>query len=231
MEWNPGNLIDSDRPLGRYLLPTGDGRMTDAQFTGKRPHTAALGDNAINNWVGLLGSHKRTGRQKRTNRQEEFLVNGRCDLPILNLRRGMDTLGDRIKWARNRVGKSQRELAEHIGIRRVSVTQWELNETKPHTKRLPEIAAFLGVSQSFLLDGKVDETTFQDGEFSPEEVEAFRKSAAKAGLNLKAMEDTISLVLRKLERENALIMGPGLTPDAIAESVINVYGSLSDDGK
>jgi len=69
-------------------------------------------------------------------------------------------LNERLKRARNAVGLTQKAVAEHFGIQRVSVTQWELGETRPDPEKFGALADLYGVSLDWLLeergDGPVD---------------------------------------------------------------------------
>lgn len=66
----------------------------------------------------------------------------------------MKTMGDRIRYARKAKGFTQKALADVLGISRVSVTQWESNDTKPELKRLSRLADLLGGDVEWYLGGK-----------------------------------------------------------------------------
>lgn len=66
----------------------------------------------------------------------------------------MDTLGSRIRFAREAKGMTQDDIASRFGIRRVSVTQWEAGTTKPAIAKLGELADFLGTTPAWLLSGQ-----------------------------------------------------------------------------
>lgn len=68
----------------------------------------------------------------------------------------MNTLGSRIRIAREARGLTQDDIAAHFRIRRVSVTQWEGDTTKPAISKLGELAEFLGTTTVWLLEGKGD---------------------------------------------------------------------------
>lgn len=55
-------------------------------------------------------------------------------------------LSKAIRSARRRAGLSQVELAELLGVRQSSVSQWERGNTKPSTVHLLTLAARLGCS-------------------------------------------------------------------------------------
>lgn len=61
-------------------------------------------------------------------------------------------LNERLKKARNAVGLTQKAVAEHFGIQRVSVTQWELGETRPDQDKFGSLAALYGVSLDWLME-------------------------------------------------------------------------------
>jgi transcriptional regulator with XRE-family HTH domain len=64
------------------------------------------------------------------------------------------TLGQRIRYAREAAGLTQSQVAEHFGIKRVSVTQWEGDITRPATEKLAELAELLNTEASWLLEAK-----------------------------------------------------------------------------
>lgn len=65
----------------------------------------------------------------------------------------MENLGSRIRAARRAAGLTQQQVADHFDIKRVNVTQWEGDTTKPDGYRIPELAKILGVSVEWLRDG------------------------------------------------------------------------------
>lgn len=63
------------------------------------------------------------------------------------------SLASRIRKARKDAELTQEAVAKHFGIKRVSVTQWELGATRPATERIEELAKLLNVSADWLLGG------------------------------------------------------------------------------
>lgn len=61
------------------------------------------------------------------------------------------TIGQRIRWARNNAGLTQQQVADHFGIARVSVTQWEGDKTAPESDKYPELARLLDVPVEWLI--------------------------------------------------------------------------------
>lgn len=63
------------------------------------------------------------------------------------------TIGDRIRYARQRVGISQAELAERIGVRQPSMWSYEKNKFTPRAEVLSKLSKELKVSYNWLLNG------------------------------------------------------------------------------
>jgi phage repressor protein C with HTH and peptisase S24 domain len=63
------------------------------------------------------------------------------------------TLSDRIRTARKGAKLTQQQVADHFGIARVSVTQWESGDgrSRPDSKKLPELASLLQTTTDWLL--------------------------------------------------------------------------------
>lgn len=77
--------------------------------------------------------------------------------PCCNL--GYMTINDRILSRRKLLKLSQLELANRIGITRVSVGKWESGLNQPKGRYLNDLAAALGVSVDWLLTGKEEGST------------------------------------------------------------------------
>lgn len=54
--------------------------------------------------------------------------------------------------------KSQKELAEYLGMSKNAVSEWKSGRNEAYKKHLKEIAEFLGVSISYLMDEEETET-------------------------------------------------------------------------
>jgi len=61
-------------------------------------------------------------------------------------------LSDRIAEARAAAGLTQSELARRLGIRPQSVQSWESGVSAPRARRLSEVAAVLGVPESYFFE-------------------------------------------------------------------------------
>ncbi len=63
----------------------------------------------------------------------------------------MNTMGERIKHHRKRLGLTQEQLAERLGVSPQAVSKWENNLSCPDISLLPELAEVLGISVDELL--------------------------------------------------------------------------------
>lgn len=63
----------------------------------------------------------------------------------------MNTMGERIKHHRKRLGLTQEQLAERLGVSPQAVSKWENNLSCPDISLLPELASVLGISADELL--------------------------------------------------------------------------------
>ena len=63
----------------------------------------------------------------------------------------MNTMGERIKHHRKRLGMTQEQLAERLGVSPQAVSKWENNLSCPDISLLPELATVLGISVDELL--------------------------------------------------------------------------------
>lgn len=61
------------------------------------------------------------------------------------------TLGDRIKFHRKRLGMTQEQLAERMGVSAQAVSKWENNLSCPDISVLPDLADVFGISVDELL--------------------------------------------------------------------------------
>lgn len=65
----------------------------------------------------------------------------------------METIGSRIKFAREAAGLTQQGLADDLSINRVNVSQWESDTTKPAIERIGVLAQMLNTDEIWLLRG------------------------------------------------------------------------------
>lgn len=66
------------------------------------------------------------------------------------------TLGDKIRLARKGLGLTQKELAEKIGKKHNSISEWESNKTKPDIDSMESLCKVLEVTPGYFLSGSTD---------------------------------------------------------------------------
>ena len=143
MTRNPGDPLQIKHPLGGHSLPRVKALVLDAQPFGEIGHA-----------INALGSFFDHG-------QHEGLC--RSYLPTLSIadvgaypagfayQVDMDTLGKRLREARKAARLTQQAVADHFGIDRVNVTQWEGDTTRPDQDRVPKLARLYGVDLEWLM--------------------------------------------------------------------------------
>ncbi len=95
------------------------------------------------------------------------------------------TFGEKIKTARSLKGLTQKQLAEKVGAKHNSISDWEKNKNKPDPDTIELLCGVLEISPNYLLGNKVND------EVSPAEKEIIKKyrSLDSHGKN------TVSLIL------------------------------------
>lgn len=67
-----------------------------------------------------------------------------------------DSIGGRIRRAREAANFSVAQLARRLGVKTATVSAWETGRSEPRANRLTMLAGFLGVSPTWLLYGLGD---------------------------------------------------------------------------
>lgn len=65
----------------------------------------------------------------------------------------MEEIGEILKRYRRAAHLTQKNVADALGVNRVSVTQWENGDAKPSIERIAELAKLFGVSTDAILTG------------------------------------------------------------------------------
>lgn len=131
------------------------------------------------------------------------------EVTSMNQLAGVDEpVGARLRVARERAGMSQEELARHLGVEIDSLRAWESGARTPRANRVVTLAGLLGVSITWLLEGREDEH-MASGSVPTlgavrSQVESLRRQLHDAGEALRAIDEALAA----LARESAGI-GPG----------------------
>jgi transcriptional regulator with XRE-family HTH domain len=63
----------------------------------------------------------------------------------------MATLGSRLKKARERVGLTEKQVGEHLGVTETAVSQWELDKRRPNPDTLAKLTVLYNTTSDYLL--------------------------------------------------------------------------------
>jgi transcriptional regulator with XRE-family HTH domain len=96
------------------------------------------------------------------NTTQEFLAqqiiakkscNDTIDLSVCNSFMHQETIHERIKKERRRLGMSLEQLAEQMNVSYQTVQQWENGKSGPKRTRLAQLAMLLGVTEQYIMTG------------------------------------------------------------------------------
>jgi len=74
------------------------------------------------------------------------------------------TFGDRMAAARDRLGLTQAQLAQRIGVKAQTIAAWEQDRAEPRANRLQMLAGMLNVPMVWLMTGAGDGLAAPDDE-------------------------------------------------------------------
>lgn len=112
-------------------------------------------------------------------------------------------LGERIKYARESAKLFQEDLAEMVGLARLSIVNYEKNTTKPKTSTLIKIADVCKVSDIWLINGNDENGIFlpkNDNLIKENNAEYFNSN--KALITLVNELDNLRKEITKLKHDN-----------------------------
>lgn len=109
------------------------------------------------------------------------------------------TFGDRIRLARKAKGMTQNHLAEAIGVKGNSVSDWENNKCKPDVDTLELLMGVLDIDSNYLFDTQ----------------------------NKKEYANTINEAVVKYEKTSGIVELLNNMPDEDLETVISLIKRLS----
>ncbi len=116
------------------------------------------------------------------------------------LERVRQSLGPRLRIARENADMSQAQLAAHLGVAEASVAAWEADERAPRANRLVMMAGILGVSINWLLEGREDKYMEHGVAWAIDslrsELERLRALLSEAQSTLGAIDDHLAAVER-----------------------------------
>ena len=93
----------------------------------------------------------------------------------------MKTTGEKIRERRTRLGLTQTDLAERIGVTIRTITKYEKQGVMPRGSNLRELAKVLGVSELYLSNDAIEDETY--GMEEAPYIDAVRSTYGKQGAN------------------------------------------------
>lgn len=120
------------------------------------------------------------------------------------------TLGKRIAYHRKRLGMTQEQLAQRVGVSAQAVSKWENNLSCPDITILPELASIFGISVDELL-GRTppkEERVHEAEVIKPEEKEHILDytigSAARSGCGSRSTSSPSARCFLLMRWENSM---------------------------
>ncbi len=114
----------------------------------------------------------------------------------------MITLGDRIREQRIKKGFTQKQLAELIGAKHNSVSDWENNKNKPDSNTIKLLMKALDVDANSLLGYNDKETIKSDAARLADNIVNNPKINKMLSLLINMPDEDLSLVIAFIERLN-----------------------------
>jgi len=151
---------------------------------------------------------------------KEFTTSCRCDILALPNRERvspMNTLGMRLREARERLGLNQKQAAERLGISNVVLNRYERDERKPDPETLRRIAEEYGTSADYLLGLSDDPNPLDDLATSARRLQAIRVSR---DMSQRDLADRLGITVPQLARYESAIER---LPDELVDKLADVF--------
>jgi transcriptional regulator with XRE-family HTH domain len=114
----------------------------------------------------------------------------------------MNMLGDRIREQRIKKGFTQKQLAELIGAKHNSISDWENNKSKPDSNTIKLLMKALDVDANSLFGSYDNETLKSDATRLADNILNNPKISKMLSLLIKMPDEDLSLVIAFVERLN-----------------------------
>jgi transcriptional regulator with XRE-family HTH domain len=124
-------------------------------------------------------------------------------------KKASQTLGDRLRSAREKSGLSAKQVADRLGVKPQSVSAWEHDQREPRANKLHMLAGILNVSMTWLLEGSGKGPKVRSVELELEElstqITALCGQLQQASRDLEVTRRKVSALLNRVraEREKA----------------------------
>ena len=111
------------------------------------------------------------------------------------------TFGDRLAAARDAAGLSQKQLAQHLGIKLSTVRGWEDDLNEPRANKLSMMAGILGVSLTWMMTGR------GEGLAGPDAVEPVQSDLRAVLVEMRAVRAQITAGTDRIARLEKRLQG------------------------
>lgn len=110
------------------------------------------------------------------------------------------TFGDRLAAARDAAGLSQKQLAQHLGVKLGSLRGWEDDLNEPRANKLAMMSGILGVSLTWMLTGQGEGLASPDAEGTvPADLKAIVIEMRAVRSQIVAGTDRLALLEKRLK--------------------------------
>ena len=113
----------------------------------------------------------------------------------------MDITAYRLRELREKIGLSQREVAERIGVTRAAYNKYECGASKP-IRRLDELSALFGVSTDFILGKNESEFETQINDVNPRTHSQVKKYLGLTDSGKDIVDITLDAVYEREKRKS-----------------------------
>lgn len=110
------------------------------------------------------------------------------------------TFGDRLTAAREAAGMSQEALAKRLGVKKLTMRNWEDDLSEPRANRLSMLAGLLNVSMMWLMNGEGEGIENPDSEVLPADVSDIILEVRELKMDLHAKAEQLARVEKRLRR-------------------------------
>lgn len=117
-------------------------------------------------------------------------------------------LADKIIRQRKKLGWSQEELAEHLGVSRQAVSKWESAQSTPDLERVLQLSTLFGVSTDYLLKDEMEvEELTKDADSTVRRISMEEANAFMAGRRIAARRIALATLLCILSPITLIVLG------------------------
>lgn len=118
----------------------------------------------------------------------------------------MEVLAERIKWLRNKIGKSQRDISDSVGLTQSGFQKIEYGQREPKLETLKLLSGLLGESTDFLLGLTDEHSHLKNIRFQMtqkmNQISMFKKMISDMSHDLILNDELIRISKERVKKEN-----------------------------